>query len=214
MQIHNPTPKFSSYVGIHKGKKFVVVGCGESAGLGKGLPKDIITIGVNDIGRLFWPNYITVIDNPNLFRERRKYVDSNESTAVFTYLSSWNTKNSKGPNTVLFQMGDRSLSNIDHHNIIDYQSNSPYVAAILAFKMGAKEIGFLGNDFQPNHFYEKDGVHNLIKYNRKGTLISAYKTLVEQFSKRGVRVWNLSGLGTIGIPEKALENFIKENEEC
>jgi len=50
-------------------------------------PDRFITIGVNDIGRLFQPNYLVVINPRAQFSgDRFNYVECSEAQAIFTQL--------------------------------------------------------------------------------------------------------------------------------
>lgn len=205
-----PYPKkwLKEFVNKHEGSKFVVVGCGESAKLAVNLPDHIITIGVNDIGRLFWPDYLVVIDPSSKFKGIRKdVVHNNKCKYMFTQLQSWKPASM---NRVLIELKSRKLEYINHPYYIDYSNHSPYVAAMIAFKMGAKEIGFLGNDFADNHFYEKDGTHNLISNNKRKVIEEDYRKMRSAFNNRGTKLWTLSESNTIStLPYKKLSEFIK-----
>jgi hypothetical protein len=50
-----------SFKDIHKGADIIVCGCGESLNELKN-PERFITIGVNDVGCLFNPNYLVVVN--------------------------------------------------------------------------------------------------------------------------------------------------------
>ena len=53
-----------SFKGVHHGDTIIVCGCGESLNLLE-LPEQAITIGVNDVGRRFTPNYLVVVNPRN-----------------------------------------------------------------------------------------------------------------------------------------------------
>ena len=69
------TNTLSNFKNVHKGKSVIVCGCGTSAAIMKDHYEDIITIGVNDIPKLFTPTYLVVTDHPVRFAPpRRKLV--------------------------------------------------------------------------------------------------------------------------------------------
>src|SRR3989344_4455448 len=70
----------------HAGESIIVCGCGSSltpevARLG------LTTIGVNDVGRLFDPNYLVVVNPARQFRgDRFNFVRQSRAQALFTQL--------------------------------------------------------------------------------------------------------------------------------
>ena len=60
----------ASFQNIHKGETIIVCGCGESLN-DLAHPERFITIGVNDVGRLFDPTYLVVLNPRNQFKEDR-----------------------------------------------------------------------------------------------------------------------------------------------
>ena len=71
-------------------------------------------------------------------------------------------------------------------------NNSPYMAIILAYKMGCKKIGMLGVDFTPNHFYAKDGDHDLIQKKYINKILNHYELLYNELKKNDCLLYNLS----------------------
>lgn len=199
---------FKRWIGEHEGSKFVVVGCGESAKLAKDLPSDIITIGVNDVPKLFTPNYLVVIDSPEKFKvdNRIDIVKGNKCEATFTQIEKW-----KLHNQVNFTLGSNKLGNLKSGHKIDFAKNSPYVATIIAYKMGAKTVGYLGNDFAQNHFYKKDGDHNLIRANKRAIVERSYEVLSYRLNMLGCPIYTLSEANTIStLKYKSISDFINE----
>ena len=133
----------------------LVCGCGSS------LPSVIAperfpTIGVNDVGRLFDPDYLVVINPRRQFSgDRFKYVEASDSQAIFTQLDLGISH----PNIVRFQLGRRGGTDVSDAYSLPYTRNSPYVALCLALHMGAKRIGLIGVDFTEHHFFASTGRH-------------------------------------------------------
>jgi hypothetical protein len=194
------------FAGIHTGKKIIVCGCGVSLVDFKEHHQDFITIGVNDVSELFDPTYLLVTDHSGRFSsDRRRRVHGTNAKYVFTCAKGWYHKN-----LVHFELGSRSLTNLDHPDRIDHYMNSPYAAAILAYKMGAKNIGLIGVDFTDGHFYNlKDGKHPIVKSNYLNKVNSAYQTLSSELAKRGTTLVNLSPISNLAIRKISLEEFKK-----
>jgi hypothetical protein len=194
------------FTGIHTGKKIIVCGCGVSLVDFKEHHQDFITIGVNDVSELFDPTYLLVTDHSGRFSsDRRRRVHGTNAKYVFTCAKGWYHKN-----LVHFELGSRSLTNLDHPDRIDHYMNSPYAAAILAYKMGATNIGLIGVDFTDGHFYNlKDGKHPIVKSNYLNKVNSAYQTLSSELAKRGTTLVNLSPISNLAIRKISLEEFKK-----
>jgi len=198
------TNTLSNFKNVHKGKSVIVCGCGTSATIMKDHYEDIITIGVNDIPKLFTPTYLVVTDHPIRFAPpRRKLVMESSSKALFTCAKGWKNKN-----LVSFELGSRKLAHLDSDNRVDFCLNSPYVATGIAYKMGFTKIGLIGVDFTPNHFYARDGAHPLTRMNKIREVNEGYGILKSELLKRGVEFYNLSPSSAItAIPKMDIEKF-------
>jgi len=62
--------RFGQYRDRHRGASIVVCGCGESLGLLE-QPERWLTIGVNDVGRRFTPDYLVVVNERRQFSRER-----------------------------------------------------------------------------------------------------------------------------------------------
>lgn len=180
---------------------------------------NVTTIGVNDIELFMTPTYLVLTDNPNRFgvpsSKRRKRIESTKSKFVFVFDKWWTFKTDDDKpldyKRVVIKLGKKGkLNNLDSIDTVDYSITSPYVAAILAYKMGASEIGIIGVDFTDGHFYKQDdGQHPIVKGSRISEVESHFKELVRVLEERGVRVWNLSEESILtSIPKKNLNEFL------
>ena len=194
------------FIKIHPDSKIVVCGCGQSLLSFKEHHEKWITIGVNDVPALFDPTYLVVTDHPNRFYgKRRDLVNHSGAKNLFTCTKGWRHKN-----MVHFELGSRELKSLDHPDRIDHFVNSPYVASILAYKLGAKHIGLIGVDFTDGHFYNpKDGAHPVIKSNYLKKVNSAYTSLKMAFDAKGVGFYNLSPTSRVELPKISFEEFDK-----
>jgi hypothetical protein len=56
----------ASFSNVHAGGTILVCGCGQSLNQLE-RPEEFITIGVNDVGRKFQPDYLVVVNPPHQF---------------------------------------------------------------------------------------------------------------------------------------------------
>jgi len=195
----------SEFMGIHKGEKIIVCGCGMSL-LEFKEPNKYITIGVNDVPALFPPTYLVVTDAPGRFSTKRKeIVNSAGSKYLFTCANGWRHKN-----IVHFELGSKEVRNLESNKKIDHFVNSPFVAVNLAYKMGATHIGIIGVDFTNGHFYNPgDGAHPVSQVNYLKRVNSSYQNLATMLSTRGVILYNLSRQSRVELPKIKFEEFDK-----
>jgi hypothetical protein len=195
------------FSGIHKGEKIVVCGCGMSLLDFKEHHHDFITIGVNDVGALFDPTYLLVTDHAGRFNgvDRKNRVMRSTAKHLFTCAKGW-----RHTSLVHFELGNRSLGNLDNPDKLDHYLNSPYAAVNLAYKMGASHIGLIGVDFTDGHFYNpKDGKHPLMRSNYLAKLNSAYQVLTTELAKRGTILVNLSPISNLALRKMSVKEFKK-----
>jgi hypothetical protein len=77
----------ADFRGLHRGDTIIVCGCGPSLNL-LTTPERVITIGVNDVGRRFTPDYLVVLNPRSQFSgDRFKYVEQSRAKALFTQLA-------------------------------------------------------------------------------------------------------------------------------
>jgi hypothetical protein len=185
---------------LHQGETIIVCGCGKSLA-GFADHQEFITIGVNDVGRLFQPTYLVVLNPRSQFTgDRFQYVEQSSARVLFTQLNL----GINHPQIVRFNLGQQGGVTFDTPNVLPHTRNSPYVAVCLAALMGAKQIGVIGVDFTDDHFFGRTGRHSLA--NQLATIDEQYRRLEAALRARGVSVVNLSG-------ESRLTAFRKEQVE-
>lgn len=196
--------ELSSFKNKHAGEKIIVCGCGESITL-LTEPGKFITLGVNDIGRLFCPNYLVVVNDRGGFEPSRwKWIDNTACPVVFTHLKGLPINNAAAK--VIITLGKYGAVDLDKVPI-NYTSNSPYIGVILAYHLGATKIGLLGVDFTQNHFFAKTGNHPLAK--KVNTISDEYIRLEQALAQKNVSLYNLSPNSLINIPKMHLNDFEK-----
>ena len=186
----------------HAGKTILVCGCGSS--LSEVVcPERYITIGVNDVGRLFQPDYLVVLNSRQQFQaDRFRYVEQSRATAIFTQLEL----GINHPHIVRFKLGRFAGSEFADPDALDYSRNSPYLAVCLAVHMGATRIGLIGVDFTDHHFFGATGRHPLMAdFSR---IDREYTALHNACRARGIELLNLSHLSRLtALPKISPEEF-------
>lgn len=196
---------FSSFRNLHEGETIVVCGCGQSLA-GFQFNDQFVTIGVNDVGRLFDPDYLVVVNSRHQFaNDRFSYVENSQAKAVFSQLDLGLTH----PNQVRFRLGQRGGTDVSSDDALPYTRNSPYVAVCLALFMGARRIAMIGVDFTDNHFFDRTGTHALGR--EIDQINREYLELRNRCAKNGVELINLSQNSRVtAIPYQPVESFAPE----
>ena len=193
-------PKLVSFRGTAADETIVVCGCGPSLHeLAE--PHRFITIGVNDVGRLFDPTYLVVVNPRSQFKgDRFRYVERSKAQAIFTQLDLGPVK----PPVVRFKLGRYGGTDDGGGQVLHYTQNSPYVAVCLAALMGAKRIGLIGVDLTDHHFFAATGRHSLA--GRLREIDEQYGRLVQALRARGVELVNLSPTSRLAsLPRAVLD---------
>jgi hypothetical protein len=198
-----------SFRDIHRGETIVVCGCGESLNE-LAHPERFITIGVNDVGRCFQPNYLVVVNPRSQFSgDRFHYVENSRAEYLFTQLDL----GVPHPNVVKFRLGAYGGTDFSNPDVLHYTQNSPYVALCLAVHMGARHIGLIGVDFTDNHFFAKTGTHALSR--QLPTIDGQYRHLGDALRARGVEVFNLSRTSRLtAFPNISVDEFTALANAC
>jgi len=185
----------------HQGDAIVVCGCGTSL---KELtnPGQYITVGVNDVGRLFDPTYLVVVNPRTQFKnDRFRYVEQSNAQALFTQLDLGCVR----PPVVRFKLGTYGGTEIDT-DVLPHTQNSPYVAVCLAAYMGARQIGLIGVDLSDDHFFAQTGRHPLA--GRVKEIDAQYGRLAAALQRRGISLVNLSGSSRLAsLPKTTIAAF-------
>lgn len=191
-----------AFRGAAAGADVIVCGCGTSAGLLTD-PRRCITIGVNDIGRLFDPTYLVVVNPRSQFRgERFCHIEHSRAQALFTHLELGRV----APPVVKFRLGAYGGTELSDDGAMHYTQNSPYVACCLAAFLGARRIGLLGVDFTEHHFFARTGRHPLA--GRLPQIDAEYGALAEALQRLGVELLNLSPVSRLqSLPRADLASF-------
>lgn len=193
----------ASFQNIHTSDRIVVCGCGSSLNDFK-RPERFVTIGVNDVGRLFQPTYLLVVDPKERFKgDRFHYVETSTAEYLFTQLRDFSVPH---PNIVKFRLGEKNGTTFSDPNVLHYSVITPYMALYLAALMGCKCIGMIGVDFTDHHFFANTGTHAWTPY--LASIDQDFHRLGAALVARGVKVFNLSPASRLtAFPKMALEEF-------
>lgn len=195
--------------GIHAGKKAIVFGCGTSVRLfdkyKNNRPKDLIILGVNDIGEYITPDYNCIFDSPDQFSKERLQTIIDTPSPIITNCREWERY---GKETYIVNFNGRNTwHDFTNDNTIAYGIVSPYTAVVCAYHLGCREIGMLGVDFTPDHYNRKDGMHN--QTYRLNELNAEFATLEEELYSRWCRFVNLSPDSEIhSVTKFGLDDFL------
>lgn len=187
----------------YRGASVIVCGCGESLTT-LTTPPGTITIGTNDVGRLFDPDYLVVVNPPAQFSgDRWRYIEQSRARYVFSQLDL----PVRHAPLVRFRLGRFGGAGFDEPDILHYTQNSPYVAVSLALFMGASRIGLIGVDFTDHHFFGATGVHPLS--HRLEQIDREYARACEVAASHGAELVNLSATSRLrSIPRGSLDAFL------
>lgn len=197
--------RFAQFRDLHRGASVVVCGCGESLRLLE-QPERWLTIGVNDVGRHFTPDYLVVVNERRQFsRERYLHVAQTRAKAVFTQLAKLELPHTR---VVRFGLGLRGGAGRADAESLHYSNNSPYVAVQLARHLGAARIGLIGVDFGERHFFGATGRHALAAQLPQIEL--EYAALAQSCRDDGVELVNLSATSRLAaLPRMSLADWAR-----
>ncbi|HYM79374.1 MAG TPA: glycosyltransferase [Candidatus Dormibacteraeota bacterium] len=202
---HNSLPStLADFRGFHNGETILVCGCGTSLSQVVA-PERYITIGVNDVGRMFQPDYLVVLNPKEQFHgDRFRFVEESRAKAVFTQLKL----PIRHPHIVQIRLGKFGGVDFSDPNCLHHTRNSPYLAMCLAIHMGATRIGLIGVDFTNDHFFGQTGQHPLAR--QFVQIDQEYKRLYEACVHKGIELVNLSPQSRLtALPKMSPQQFAR-----
>lgn len=118
-----------------------------------------ITVGVNDVNKFFtnsYTDYLCVVDLPNAFsKERLNTIVNSQCQKFFTPFDQWRPLVQRYQQIKL-AAGRGNLTELNNKQVVCYSNNSTFVATVLAYKIGAKEIFLYGADFNDHPNFTGD----------------------------------------------------------
>jgi hypothetical protein len=197
--------EYSKFVNKHSNESFIVCACGVSLNDYDNFDNHI-TIGVNDAGKKVWCKYLVVVNEPSTFKFKRwPDVQSNNSEFVFTHMKTLPIDNPEG-RIIKVNLGKYEGVDLDNYGFIDYTTNSPYMAIVIAYQMGARKIALVGVDFTMNHFFGETGKHQIMREIER--VKEQYSVLGKALTEKGIKIANLSKDSLIeSWPKMTLQEF-------
>jgi len=201
----------------HRGESIVVCGLGPSIYEFAPYAEHFITIGVNDIGRHFDPDYLVIVDPITQFErarngrdDRQRYIASTKAKAVFSQLGTERLGVNPKLLVKIAKLQRMNPPKIGLPDALPCSNNSTYIAVALAAYMGASTIGMVGVDFVGHSFA-----------NQAARLNEDFVQLAEAIAfTTGATVVNLSRQSLIKtipfcgverlLPERLIDRFKKE----
>jgi hypothetical protein len=197
----------ASFRDAHHDQVIIVCGCGPSLNSLEH-PERFVTIGVNDVGRLFDPTYLVVVNPRTQFKgDRFRYVEQSNARALFTQLDLGPVR----PPVVRFRLGKYGGTELGAADVLHHTQNSPYVAVCLAAYMGARQIGLIGVDLTDDHFFGRTGRHPLA--GRLGEIDTQYGRLARALQQRGIALVSLSAMSRLtSLPKRSVESLAEPGQ--
>lgn len=138
-----------------------------------------VTIGVNDIARFHECDFIVIADPINRFTpERRRIIVNSKCVAVVSHYAEWN-QHVKNFRHITLAPGRGVLTKLDS-SLFVFSNNSPFIATVLAYKLGAKRINLFGVDLTTHP--------NLGRESMLERAVGDFKKLNDVLRERGVRM--------------------------
>ena len=156
--------------------RFDVLGLGES--LNNYTPTGNKTIGVNDIWSRVKTGHVVCVDLPNRFTPERLKTIINSNCEFYTPLIEW--EGLRQINKIALVNARGSLKELDSQDKVCYSNNSAFVACVMAWKLGAKELYLYGVDFNTHPNFKDESFIRVI---------NDFKNLYSEFQKRGVEIY-------------------------
>ena len=184
----------SEYRGTMAGRKAIIYGLGPSTDyVAVRADKNIVGIGVNDIGSRMNVDYLVCVDYPKAFTsERLKYIVGNP-VPMFTHINEWYGLRGNNIMFGLGLVGGRDIERMMGLGKLNYSRTSPFVACVLAAYMGFEHIGLAGVDLTQHHlksklseidrhFAELNMYHKIYNLSPESAISSLEKISVEEFN--------------------------------
>ena len=183
----------------------LVCGLGSSVNSLKA-PERFRTIGVNDIGRSFTPDYLFVMDPPASFdQERLRFIRESKASSICSYFDMCFEQH----DVIRFSLRSSESPRLDDSDALYYTGHpctSPFLAICLAAHLGAKMIGVIGVDYVSGQFSRKGGESNLAA-ELSGIDLRFY-LLGCALLEKGVKVFNLSNVSRLSaFPKIDIDEF-------
>lgn len=140
-----------------------------------------LTVGVNDVNKHFKEDpvdFLVVVDPPSAFTFKRCATIINyRCRQLFSQVGAWSVH--PDFTQIKFANGRSVLKKLDDKELVCYSNNSAFVACVIAFKMGAKEIDVFGADFNDHPSFTGSSLERCL---------NDFKNLNAELKKRKVKL--------------------------
>lgn len=161
-----------------------VLGLGES--LAEYAPDGCTTIGVNDIHSRVQTDYVVCVDHPKAFTaERQRTILQTDCKVFFSHVKEWNSV--RNFRMIDIAPGRANLLHL-HGDKIVCGTSSPYVAAVIAYRSGAKRIVLHGCDYRTHPNFKSSSLDQVRNH---------FHELSRKFSERNVQLFVGSNYSTL-----------------
>ncbi len=157
-------------------------------------PDGNIIIGVNDSAKFVHPDYLVCVDTPQAFpKEKYDFILNTKCKKFFSFIEGWKKhiafeQISLDPHRGMVS----NLIKLKHTNIFNHSCTSPFVAAVLAYKLGATSIIMWGVDMN---------THPKVNGFVKDQAMRDFRNLFEELKKDNVSLY-------VGDKRSSLSEFI------
>lgn len=164
-----------------------ILGLGESL---KGYkPDGCPTFGINDIYKYHKTNYLVCIHTPEQFNDpnRAEIIQNSTPDLFFCQFDNWKIKPFQKLNIVPCNNFDL----LDSKTTTIHSNNTPFVAAVLAYKLGFKNIVLYGCDFITHEQIRIDSpiIVTSSQTYRGSKSLTDFKTLYDVLKSKGVNLY-------------------------
>lgn len=205
-----PEFRAEQWFGFLNGEDVIVCGLGPSIEtvVASSLWRRWWAIGVNDVNRYIDTDFLLCVDDANRLNKRLPAMRDTTAKVLF-YMDDSIPEAIHHPVCAKLDIVQSAAGPEDRYGICGLESDtsipawqhSPHVAAALAFRMGAKRVGFLGVDLQ-------GGKHHSTHSN-KPSILAGMRNLMRYAGKRGCEFYTLTDKSALAeiMPVRSVTDF-------
>jgi len=131
-----------------------VIACGESAL--NYTNKGNVTVGVNDCYKIYPVDYLVCVDLPSAFSKKRlKIILKSKPKKFFCPFDDWRNMITMYEHIKLVNASG-CVKELNKKEKICYSNNSPFVAVVMAYHLGATKIKLYGADFNTHRAFKNE----------------------------------------------------------
>ncbi len=201
------------YSGIHSGS-CLVMGTGPSLNtlLETGIQDNLTTIGVNNIGGSFHPDYVVVADPIGSFQKRKLEMMKDYKMPFFTPSPEGWDNVFKSPLVSYRFAGydiESDFGSVYGSDFVNVGHTSVFCALVIASYLGFERIGLIGCDITAcGHSYDTEDNHRHELSRILNRINKEFVSLNRAFRQNGIEVFNLSDISAVtAFPKIPINEF-------